>query len=126
MAAADERTALVVILTPGQAGDAPRFAAVLDAVPAACPVESVAADKAYDSDAIRGLLAGRGVEAVIPSLACRKEPIPHDAEKYRRRNRVERLFRRLKQFRAVATRYDKLACPYLAFIHLTSAFIMMR
>ena len=97
---------------------------MLDAVPESCPVGSVAADKAYDSDAIRTMLADRGVEAVIPSLGCRKEPIPHDAAKYRKRNRVERLFGRLKQFRAVATRYDKLACTFLALIHLTAAFVM--
>ncbi len=112
------------MLTPGQAGDAPRFAGLLGAVPGACPVGSVAADKAYDSDAIRALLAARGAEAVIPSLACRKEPIEHDAAKYRERNRVEWLFNRLKQFRAVATRYDKLACTFLALIHLTAAFVM--
>jgi len=95
-------------------------------VPAACRPTSVAADRAYDSDAIRALLAGRGIEAVIPSLGCRKAPIPHDVAKYRGRNRVERLFGRLKQFRGVATRYDKLACTFLALVHLTAAFMAIR
>jgi transposase len=114
------------VLTPGQRGDAPTFPEVLAAVPESCPVEAAVADKAYDSDAIRGALAARGIEAVIPSLACRKRPIPHDAATYKRRNEVERLFSKLKQFRRVATRYDKLAETFLAFIHLTAALIMTR
>lgn len=95
-------------------------------MPGACPVAAAVADRAYDSDAIRAELAEREIEAVIPSLACRKEPIPHDAAKYRERNRAERLIGKLKQFRGVATRYDKLACRFLAFIHLVAAFIMIR
>jgi transposase len=117
---------LVAVLTPGQRGDAPIFPELLDAVPAACPVEAAVADKAYDSDAIRATLAAREIEAVIPALACRKEPIPHDPVKYRERNRVERLIGKLKQFRGIATRYDKLAETFLAFIHLAAALIMIR
>jgi transposase len=115
-----------VVLTPGQAGDAPTYPEVMAAVPEACPVASVAADKAFDSDAIRADLKARDIEAVIPALACRKEPIPYDKSKYRRRNKVERLFSKLKQFRRVATRYDKLDETFLAFIHLTAAWIMTR
>jgi transposase len=125
LAAADERTVIATALTPGQCGDAPRFPEVLAAVPEACPVEAAAADKAFDSDAIRKALADRGIEAVIPPLACRKEPIAYDAEKYRQRNKVERLINRVKQFRGIATRYDKLARTFLAFIHLAFAFIMI-
>jgi transposase len=117
---------VVAVLTAGQRGDAPTFPDLLDAVPESCPVEALAADKAYDSDAIRRRLAEREIEAVIPSLACRKEPIGYDAAKYRRRNEVERLVNRLKQFRRVATRYDKLAATFLAFVHLSAALIMIR
>jgi transposase len=106
---------IAAALTAGQCGDAPTFPEVLAAVPEACPVEAAAADKAFDSDAIRQCLAERSIEAVIPSLACRKEAIPYDAEKYRQRNKVERLINRLKQFRGIATRYDKLAETFLAF-----------
>jgi len=63
---------------------------------------------------------------VIPSLACRKEEIPHDQKIYRQRNRVERFFSKLKQFRRVATRYDKLDETFLGFIHLAAALISMR
>jgi transposase len=125
-AAAAERTALAVVLTPGQAGDAPTYPELIAAVPEGCPVDAAAADKSYDSDAIRADLKGRGIEPVIPPLACRKEAIPYDKKTYRQRNRVERLFNKLKQFRRVATRYDKLDLSFLAFIHLTAALIMIR
>jgi transposase len=95
-------------------------------VPEVCPVDAAAADKSYDSDAIRADLTRRGIEPVIPPLRCRKEAIPYDKRTYRQRNRVERLFNRLKQFRRVATRYDKLDETFLAFIHLTAALVMIR
>jgi transposase len=124
--AADERTALAVVLTPGQTGDAPTYPELIAAVPEECPVDAAAADKGYDSDAIRADLKERGIEPVIPSLACRNQAIPYDKKTYRQRNRVERLFNKLKQFRRVATRYDKLDLSFLAFIHLTAALIMIR
>jgi len=95
-------------------------------VPEGCPVRAAAADKSYDSDAIRADLKRRGIKAVIPPLACRKRAIRYDKRTYRQRNKVERLFNRLKQFRRVATRYDKLDETFLAFIHLTAAFVMIQ
>jgi transposase len=126
LAAADETTAVAVVLTPGQAGDAPQYPELIAAVPEECPVDAAAADKSYDSDAIRADLKRRGIKAVIPPLACRKRAIRYDKRAYRRRNKVERLFNRLKQFRRVATRYDKLDETFLAFIHLTAALVMIR
>ena len=126
MAAGDERTTLAVVLTPGQAGDAPTCPELIAAVPERCPVEAAAADKAYDSDAIRADLKGRGIEPVIPPSANRNEAIPYDKTTYKQRNKVERLINKLKQFRRVATRYDKLDLSFLAFIHLSAAFIMIR
>jgi len=70
----------------------------------------------YDADRIRQDLLQRGVLPVIPSNPAREEPLPLDPELYRLRNRVERLVNRLKQFRAIATRYDKTAASYLAFV----------
>jgi transposase len=81
---------------------------------AAGPVERLIADKAYDTNRLRRFLADRSVEAVIPSIARRKPLIPHDREAYRQRNLIERMFGRLKDFRRVATRYDKLARNFLA------------
>jgi transposase len=99
---------------------------LIEAVPEECPVEAAAGDEGYDSDAIRADLKERGIEPVIPPLACRKEAIAYDKKAYRQRNRVERFFSELKQFRRVATRYDKLDLSFLAFIHLTAALIMIR
>lgn len=63
----------------------------------------------------------RGVLPAIPSNPVRKQPLPLDRELYRPRNRVERLNNKLKQFRAVATRYDKTATSYLAFVQLAAS-----
>ncbi len=83
-------------------------------------IEALLADKGYDADAIREELAKAGVEAVIPAKSNRRIPIPHDREKYRWRNLVERLFSKLKNWRRVATRYDKTAESYLGFVALAS------
>lgn len=95
-------------------------------MPEACPVQAAVMDKAYDSDDIRATLRQDGIKAVIPSKSNRVAPIPHDKKLYRRRNCIERLVGKLKQFRAVATRYDKLACTFMAFVHLAAAFVMAR
>jgi transposase len=72
------------------------------------------ADRGYDSNAIRQLLADRGAEAVIPPSSPRVRQIPYDKAAYRSRNLVERLWCRLKDWRRIATRYDKLGRNYLA------------
>ena len=73
---------------------------------AAGPIARLTADKAYDTNKLRRLLAEQGTEAVIPSIARRKPLIPHDRVAYRQRNLIERMFGRLKDFRRIATRYD--------------------
>ena len=77
-------------------------------------------------DAIRAELVERDISPCIPSTANRKEPIYYDAERYKDRNRVERLFGRLKQFRRVATRYDKLAATFLAIVQIAAVFQVIR
>ncbi len=72
------------------------------------------ADRAYDANSLRQLLAEQRTKAVIPSTANRKQPIPYNKTIYRQRNLIERMFARLKDFRRVATRYDKLARNFLA------------
>jgi transposase len=74
----------------------------------------------YDADAIREELTKADVEAVIPAKSNRREPIAHDREKYRWRNLVERLFNKLKNWRRIATRYDKTKESYLGFVNLVS------
>lgn len=72
------------------------------------------ADRGYDAGHFRLLLAERNIEAVIPSTASRRQPIPYNTKAYRDRNLVERMWCRLKDWRRLATRYDKLARNYLA------------
>jgi transposase len=83
--------------------------------------DRVIADRGYDSNAIRDAIARQGAEAVIPSTRSRKTPIPHDRDIYRTRNRVERLWCRLKDWRRIATRYDKLAANYMAGVFLAAS-----
>ena len=84
------------------------------------PIQRLIADKAYDINRLRTLLAERHVEAVIPSSARRKPPIPHDPSAYRQRNLIERMFSRLKDFRRIATRYDKCANNFLSAVCLVA------
>ena len=79
------------------------------------------ADKGYDSDAVRQSLLIHGILPVIPPRSNRVEPIPCDFRRYRDRNRIERMFNRLKQFRRIATRYDKTAKSFIGFLHLAAA-----
>jgi transposase len=81
---------------------------------AAGPIKRLIADKAYDANSLRQLLAAGRAKAVIPSTTSRKQPIPYDKKLYRQRNVIERMFARIKDFRRVATRYDKLARNFLA------------
>lgn len=81
---------------------------------AVSPIKRLIADKAYDTNRLRNLLAQMDIDAVIPSIARRKPLIPYDRATYRQRNLIERMFARLKDFRRVSTRYDKLARNFLA------------
>jgi transposase len=108
------------MLSPGNLHDV-MMAATL--VRAAGPIDQLIADKAYDTNALRSLLANVGITAVIPSTRRRKQPIPYDAAAYRQRNLIERMFGRLKDFRRIATRYDKLARNFLAATLIAAAII---
>jgi transposase len=79
------------------------------------------ADKGYDSNAIRTDIEAKGGTPVIPGRSNRKEPIPVEPFVYALRNQIERCFNKLKNARRLATRYDKTAQSYLAFIHIVSA-----
>ena len=78
------------------------------------------ADKAYDADKLRNWLKQRRIKAIIPSSAARRTPYPLDRTAYRRRNVIERMFGKLKNWRRIATRYDRLAQNYLAALALVS------
>ena len=110
----------LILLTAGNASDAATAPALLAALG---PFRRLVADCGYDSDAIRRLIAERGAEAVIPPSSPRVRQIPYDRTAYRLRNLVERLWCRLKDWRRVATRYDKLARNYLASVYLAALII---
>jgi transposase len=86
---------------------------------------AVIADRAYDTDAFRNLLRQRQAEAVIPSLKNRIVKRRYNRKKYKRRNLIERLVNRLKHYRRVATRYEKTARNFLAFVHLAAALVTL-
>ena len=94
------------------------------ALPVAKP-KLMLADKGYDSDDVRTSLLLKGILPVIPPKANRKEPIACDFRAYKDRNRVERMFNKLKQFRRIATRYDKTALSFLGFLALAAAKLWM-
>ena len=84
------------------------------------PPKRLIADKAYDVESLRTWLTARHIKAVIPSTAARTVPYPLDRVAYRRRNLIERFFGRLKNWRGLATRYDRLAQNYMAALALVA------
>lgn len=101
----------MLLLSPGNTNDITMAHALISA---AGPIERLLADRGYDANHLRHRLAQLRIEAVIPATTSRKRPIDYDTIAYRDRNRVERLWARLKDFRRVATRYDKLASNFLS------------
>jgi transposase len=87
------------------------------------PFRRLVADRGYDSNAIRALIAECGAEAVIPPSSTRVRQIPYDRTVCRQRNLVERLWCRLKDWRRITTRYDKLARNYLSGVFLAATLI---
>lgn len=104
-------------LTEGQAHDLEGTDVFLENFEAG----ALLADKAFDADErVLEKLAKKGVEAVIPPKSNRKEPRHYDQELYKARHLIENFFARLKQYRAIATRYDKLANSFLGGIYLAA------
>jgi transposase len=89
------------------------------------PGQAVVADKGYDANHFVAKIEASGAEAVIPPRSNRLTPRDFDRHLYRARNLIERFFARLKHFRRIATRYDKLAKSFLSFIHLACAFVWL-
>jgi transposase len=122
----DENCAVALHLTAGQAHDGRQFEPLYESLPADNVLESAALDKGYDADRIRERLARDGIEAVIPPISTRCRKLTYDRQLYRERNRIERFFNKLKQFRRLATRYDKLAKTFAAALHLVTAFLFIK
>jgi transposase len=88
--------------------------------------ENVLADKAYDADRLFDLIIEQGGDVVIPPRRHRKRQHAYDKALYKERNRIERFFSRIKQFRRIATRYDKLAQTFLGFVKLACIMLWLK
>jgi transposase len=119
MVAAGPRRAVTFSLTPGQHGDAPAGRNLLRSLPPPGTDMDLAMvmDRAYEGDETRQLALDLGFTPVVPPKRGRLHPWSYDKALYRRRNEIERLFRRLKGFRRIFSRYDKLDVMFTAFIH---------
>jgi transposase len=111
-----------LMLTAGQIHD---LVCAQDLIESADP-QALIADKAYDADPLIERLAQRQVTPVIPPKSNRKTKRDCDFALYRERNLIERFFNKIKHFRAIATRYDKLARNFLAAVQLVSAIILLN
>jgi transposase len=111
-----------VMLSPGQDHDLTCAEPLIEAVDPG----TLIADKGFDADAFIAALNDRAIAPVIPSKSNRKTPRPCDFALYCERNLIERFFNKLKHFRAIATRYDKLAKIFLAGVHLACAAILLN
>jgi transposase len=110
------------VLTAGQRGDAPQAGPLIEDLPA----EAVMADTAYDSDRLRQAIADKGAVAVIPNNPSCAKKHPLDKHLYAQRHLVECCFSKLKQFRRVATRFDKTARNYLAVVTVAAIVLWLR
>jgi transposase len=111
-----------LLLTPGQASDLTGFDSLAETI----APDVLIADKGYDADKrVRAVLARAGKSAVIPPRRNRKNPASYDKELYKKRHWIENFFSRLKDFRAIATRYDKRACNFLSGVYLAAVVIWL-
>lgn len=104
-------------LSPGQDHDAPAGRELLHRLPVPEQPIALIMDRAYEGDQTRQLALNLGFTPVVPPLSSRLHPWSFDRVLYRRRNEIERLFRRLKGFRRIFSRFDKLDVMFAAFIH---------
>ena len=109
-------------LTPGQAADITEAKPLLENY----DFDVVLGDKGFDSQKLIDFIKSRVAEAVIPPRSNLKEQRPYDRHLYKERNLVERFINRIKQFRRVATRYDKTARNFLAFVQLAAITVLLQ
>jgi transposase len=109
-----------LLLSEGQVSDYRGAASVLPALPSA---NVLIADKGYDSDWFRQALTSLGIKPCIPGRSGRKEPVEYDVRTYKQRNIIERMFGRLKDWRRIATRYDRCAHTFMSAICIAATVI---
>ena len=111
-------------MSPGQAGDAPEGRKLL--TEPTLWADYVVMDRAYEGAGVRQCVRDLGATPVVPPKRNRRNPWPYDREKYKQRNEVERLFRRLKGFRCIFARFDKLDVVFAFFIHFALIFEALK
>jgi len=107
---------------PGPASDLKGLPDILEGLDCGALI----ADKAFDVDGLRDDLEARGIAAVIPAKRNRRHPRKHDRDMYGWRHQIENFFAKLKEFRGIATRYDKTDTSFAAAIHLAAGVIAAR
>jgi len=117
MVAANARTVITFALSPGQAHDAPEGRELLRDLPPMPKGLPLLMDRAYEGDETRQLVLDLGMIPVVPPKANRKDPWTYDRALYTKRNEIERLFRRLKGFRRIFSRFEKLDILFLGFLN---------
>ena len=108
---------MAFLLTPGNIAD---ISAAPELLTSVSPARRLLGDKGYDANSLRDTLMTQGTEAVIPSKRNRKSAIPYDKTAYRDRNLIERAFCSLKDYRRIATRYDKLVRNFPAAVEIAA------
>lgn len=107
-------------ITPGQRSDYTQALLLIEGM----SMQALLADKGYDANYIVEAIGS--AQAIIPSRTSRKMPRVYDKDLYKERNLIERMFNKLKHFRRIATRYDKLAVAYLAFVLLGAIYLLLK
>lgn len=111
---------VVLLLSEGRMSDYKGAALTLDALP---PAKELIADRGYDSDWYRQALHAKGIKPCIPGRKNRKVPLAYDTKLYRQRHRIEKKFAKLKDWRRVATRYDRCAHTFMSAIVIAATML---
>jgi transposase len=114
------------VLTEGHRHERPVFEVVFAQVPQEQQLTHAIMDTGYESNHIRAQLVAQALVPVIPPKSNRSEALDYDKDLYKLREKAERFFNSLKQFRRIATRYEKLSRTFLAFIHLVAAWMIIK
>ena len=117
MVTATDRSVVSFTLSGGEAHDSPEGIALLDCFQKSSEQKYILMDRAYEGDKMRGKAIEKGFLPVVPPKSNRKDPWEYDKKLYKQRNQIERYFLRLKRFRKIFTRYDKLDVLFCGFIY---------
>jgi len=123
---ANDQVVVELHLSGGESHDAPEGRKSIEAVGRNYEGVPLPMDKAYEGDETRRLARANGHEPIVPPKSNRTDPWEYDKETYKKRNVVERLFRRIKAFRRVCTRYDKTDVMFMAFVQFAFMVIWLK